>query len=117
MHELSVVFYIIDEVKEVAAANDVSEISKVTLQLGEVSTVIPSYLKDCWKWASAKHRLLEKAELEIEPIRALTYCDDCGKLYPTLRFGKTCPYCGSGRTWLKQGQEFLIKEIECAARD
>ena len=45
------------------------------------------------------------------------YCDDCGKLYPTLRFGKTCPYCGSGRTWLKQGQEFLIKEIECAARD
>ena len=117
MHELSVVFYIIDEVKEVAAANDVSEISKVTLQLGEVSTVIPSYLKDCWKWASAKHRLLETAELEIEPIRALTYCDDCGKLYPTLRFGKTCPNCGSGHTWLKQGQEFLIKEIECAARD
>ena len=46
MHELSVVFYIIDEVKAVAAANDVSEISKVTLQLGEVSSVIPSYLKD-----------------------------------------------------------------------
>ena len=102
MHELSVVFYIIDEVKEVAATNDVSEISKVTLQLGEVSTVIPSYLKDCWKWASAKHRLLETAELEI---------------YSTLQFGKTCPNCGSGRTWLKQGQEFLIKEIECAARD
>ena len=114
MHELSVVFYIIDEVKEVAAANDVSEISKVTQQLGEVSSVIPSYLKDCWKWARAKHRLLEQAELEIEPSRALTYCDDCGKIYPTLQFGKTCPNCGSGHTWLKQGQEFLIKEIECS---
>jgi hydrogenase nickel incorporation protein HypA/HybF len=79
-----------------------------------VSSVIPSYLKDCWKWARAKHRLLEQAELEIEPIRALTYCDDCGKIYPTLQFGKTCPNCGSGHTWLKQGQEFLIKEIECS---
>ena len=48
MHELGVVFHIMDEVEEVAAQNQVSTITRVTLQLGEVSTVIPSYLTDCW---------------------------------------------------------------------
>lgn len=37
MHELGVVFHIIDTVKEIAASNEVERISKVTLELGEVS--------------------------------------------------------------------------------
>ena len=112
MHELGVVFYIIDAVKEVAAENQIEKVSAVTLQLGEVSSVIPSYLTDCWTWARQKHELLREADLVIEPIKALTYCDDCGKVYPTLLHGKTCPFCQGVHTWLKQGQEFVIKEIE-----
>ena len=112
MHELGVVFYIIDAVEEAAGENQVSKISRVTLQLGEVSTVIPSYLTDCWKWARARHEILKEAELTIEPIEALTWCADCERVYPTLPHGKTCPYCGRDHTWLKQGNEFIIKEIE-----
>ena len=37
MHELGVVFHIIDDLKAVASDNDVSSISKVTIELGEVS--------------------------------------------------------------------------------
>lgn len=114
MHELSVVFYIIDKVEKVAVENKVDKISKVTLQLGEVSTVIPEYLKDCWKWAREKHELLKGADMEIEPIEALTYCEGCRSVYPTVQYGKICPRCGSSRTWLKQGSEFLIKEIEAS---
>ena len=40
MHELGVVFSIIKTVEEVAAENDVTEVSAVKLHLGEVSTVI-----------------------------------------------------------------------------
>ena len=54
MHELGVVFHIIDDLKEVAVNNEISEITKVVLELGEVSTVIDSYLTDCWKWAVKK---------------------------------------------------------------
>ena len=112
MHELGVVFRIIDDLKKVAGDNNVDKISKVTLQLGEVSTVIPHYLTDCWKWASAKEELLSGALLEIEPIPAITYCEGCGGQYSTLAHGKTCPLCGSTDTWLLQGSEFMIKEIE-----
>ena len=106
------VFHIIKDLKKVAKENNVEKISKVTLELGEVSTVIPHYLTDCWKWASAKEDLLSGAELEIETITAVTYCEDCGREYATVEYGKTCPHCGSGRTWLLRGSEFMIKEIE-----
>ncbi|MBR2256035.1 MAG: hydrogenase maturation nickel metallochaperone HypA [Blautia sp.] len=112
MHELSVVFYIIEQVEEVAQQNEVDRVTRVILDLGEVSTVIPSYLTDCWKWARNKHPLLTDCELTIEPIEAVTYCEACRKTYPTIRHGRICPWCGSPRTFLKQGNEFLIREME-----
>ena len=112
MHELGVVFSIIKTVEEVAAENDVTEVSAVKLHLGEVSTVIPEYLTDCWNWAVKKTEIMKEARLDIEIIPAVTYCEDCQKEYPTVKYGKTCPHCGSGHTYLLRGNEFTIQEIE-----
>ena len=60
MHELGIVFHIIRTVEDVAKQNDVTRIRRVTLQLGEVSGVVESYLQDCWKWAAAKTDLLPR---------------------------------------------------------
>lgn len=112
MHELGVTFTVIKRVEEVARANNVAHICKVTLSLGEVSTVIPEQLIDCWNWAvNNKSQILTNCELVIEPIPAITFCDDCKKEYSTVAHGKTCPYCGSDKTWLKQGNEFIIKDV------
>ena len=112
MHELGVTFTVIKRVEEVARANNVSHICKVTLSLGEVSTVIPEQLIDCWNWAvNNKSEILKGCLLSIEPIKAITYCTDCKKEYPTVEFGKTCPYCGSTNTYLKEGNEFIIKDV------
>ncbi len=112
MHELGVVFYVIRDVKEVAIQNAVEKVSSVTLRIGEVSGIIPEYLIDCWDWAKKKEEVMADAELRIEQIDAVTYCDSCKQEYPTVAHGKTCPHCGSDKTWLKEGNEFLIKEIE-----
>lgn len=112
MHELGVVFYVIDDVKKVAVENNVEHVHSVTLQVGEVSTVIPEYLIDCWNWAVKKHDILVDCELRVERIDAITYCEDCQKTYPTVQYGKICPYCQSEKTYLIQGNEFNIKEIE-----
>ncbi len=112
MHELGVVFYVIDDVKKVAAENDVGHVHSVTLEVGEVSTVIPEYLIDCWNWAVKKHEILTDCELRVERIDAVTYCEGCQGTYSTVRYGKKCPYCGSESTYLIKGNEFNIKEIE-----
>ncbi len=111
MHELGVVFHIIDDVTDVGLENDLTSITSVTLQLGTVSSVIPEYLTDCWKWAVKKTELLKDAELIIEPIEAISHCEDCLTDFDTIENGKTCPECGSVHTYLLQGNEFLIKEI------
>jgi len=112
MHELGIVFYIIKEVKKVAEENHSAHISKVVMDIGEVSTVVPYYLTDCWDWAVKKEELLTGCKLEINIIPAVTYCEDCRNEYETVKYGKNCPLCKSGRTYLLRGNEVEIKEIE-----
>lgn len=112
MHELGIVFHIIRTVEDACRDNAILRVSSVTLQLGEVSGVVPHYLEDAWRWASNKNSLVAGAELKVEEIPAVTYCEDCKKMYETVAHGKTCPYCGSSRTYLVQGQEVMVKEIE-----
>ncbi|MGN1157821.1 MAG: hydrogenase maturation nickel metallochaperone HypA [Agathobacter sp.] len=112
MHELGVVFHIMKTVRKVAEENSLTEVGSVTVELGQVSTVIPSYLTDCWTWAAAKEELFRDSKLEIETIPAITYCEDCKQTYPTVEHGKICPFCQSDKTYLIQGNEFNVKEIE-----
>lgn len=111
MHELGIVFHIMDSLESVAKENDLTAIRSVTVEVGEVSTVIPDYLTDCWGWARKKRELLQSCELLIEPIHAVTHCDGCGEDYPTVAHGRICPHCGSEKTWLITGNEINIKEI------
>ncbi len=111
MHEMGIVFHIADSVENVAKENNVSRVARVVLEIGEVSTVVGSYLTDCWNWNARKSEILDGCELVIEEIKAVTYCEDCRKTYPTVQYGKTCPYCHSGNTYLVQGNETEIKEI------
>ena len=113
MHELGIVFHVIDTVNAIAEENKVEKIHSVTVEIGEVSLVIPSYFEDCWNWAVKKQTTaLHDAKIIMETLPAVTVCEDCGKTYPTVQHGKVCPYCGSERTVLQTGNEFNIKEIE-----
>lgn len=113
MHELGVVFQVIKMVEEVCSENELTEVSSVTLELGELSTVIEDYLRDVWKWAVLKRsEHMKEAKLYVQIIPGITYCEDCKNKYQTKRYGKICPICNSTRTYLIQGNEFNIKEIE-----
>ena len=112
MHELGIVFHIMDTLEAVAKENELCEIHSVTIEVGEVSTVVPDYLTDCWRWAVQKKELLTQCEMKVEVLPAVTLCESCGKEYPTVAHGRICPYCGSEKTYLLRGNELNIKEIE-----
>ena len=112
MHELGIVFYIIRDVKKAALENGVKHVSAVVMNIGEVSTVVPEYLTDCWRWAADKEEMLRGCELKCNILPAVTRCGDCVEEYETVRYGKTCPHCKSENTWLLRGNEVEIKEIE-----
>jgi hydrogenase nickel incorporation protein HypA/HybF len=112
MHELGIVFHCIKQINQIAEENNVKRVNSVTIEIGEVSAVIPYYFEDCWNWAVKKEIVLKDAKIIIEKIDAVTHCEDCGKNYPTVKHGKICPYCKSERTYLITGNEINIKQIE-----
>ncbi len=111
MHELGIVFHIIDTLEEVAKQQHLSAISSVTLEVGEVSAVIDEYLQDCWKWATGRTHLLKGAALQVQVLPAVTLCENCGHSYGTVAHGRICPRCGSELTHLVTGREINLKEI------
>ena len=111
MHELGVVFHIMDSLEVVAKENELTQIESVTIEVGEVSTVIPDQLLDCWKWAIQKREFLSGCRMEIERLPAVTWCEGCETGYPTVAHGRICPHCGSEKTYLLRGNELNIKEI------
>lgn len=112
MHELGIIVQITKTLNEVAEENQLAKIGSVTLEIGEVSGIIPSYFDECWLFYRKKQPLLKEAELKIERIPAITYCEHCKNTYDTVKHGKICPFCHSDQTYLLQGNECNIKEIE-----
>lgn len=111
MHELGTINYVINTVEDICVKNKLTQVVSVTLEVGEVSGIVPRFLTEYWKWAKAKTTYLTQSELIIEQIDAITYCEDCKQTYPTVKHGRTCPYCSSGQTFLVTGNEYNIKEI------
>ena len=68
MHELGIVFHIINEIEDVGKENELETVSSVTVEIGEASGVLHDYLEDCWKWACSKSELMNGAELKVEVI-------------------------------------------------
>lgn len=57
MHELGIIVHISRTLDEVAKENNLTEIGSVTLEIGEVSGIVPDYMTDCWKYYRKKSEL------------------------------------------------------------
>ena len=117
MHELGIVIEVVKQVEKLAKQNDVAKVTKLTLEVGEVSGVVKEYFLDAFKWFVKKSQYMKECELDYVTIEGISYCEDCKKTYPTTKFGKECPYCHSNKTYLVSGQEVKIKDIEVQSKD
>lgn len=110
MHELSVVFEIVKKVETFAADNGVTKIDKLVLQIGELSSMIPKYIKACYP-AAVDGTIMENTKLEIEILPGNSLCRKCNKVFNLIKNDGKCPGCKSGEWELLSGKEFMIKEI------
>ena len=111
MHELGIVVKVLEQVDAAAEEYRVEKILKVTMEVGEVSTIVPDLFTDAFDWAKKKTRFAQDAELEMIIIEGRTYCKSCGETYRTTEHGKKCPHCGSYETYLLTGDQVIIKDI------
>ena len=117
MHELGIVFHVIDKVEKIAKENNVKKVTRVDLEIGEVSLVIPSYFQDVWKWAIKKTTYMQECECNLIILEAISFCKDCQETFKTTTNAKVCPKCGKSNTYLVTGNEINLKDIEVVEND
>jgi len=124
MHEFSTMQAIVNAILEEAKKLNAKEISKVVLQIGELTFLGEEQLKFAFEILK-EDTIMKNAELIIEKIEAKVKCK-CGYVgnieygikeefhiaFPILR----CPKCG-GEVEILKGRECLIKSVEMEIED
>ena len=113
MHEIGIVRQIVRTVEDFAAAHDVKRVDAVVVDCGELSLVIPKYLKDIYP-ALIEGTILEHAELIVEETPGLAECDDCDEIFNVVEHKGYCPSCGSFNKTVLSGKDCTIREIRVA---
>jgi len=110
LHELGIVIEIVKTVEAFARDNGLTRIDTLVLQIGELSSVIPKYVEDCYP-AAVESTMLAETGLKIEIMPGNALCGKCQKVFNVITCDKKCPACGNGDWELLSGKEFMIKEI------
>jgi hydrogenase nickel incorporation protein HypA/HybF len=110
MHELGVIIEVVKTVENFAKKNSVTKIDNLVLQIGELSSMIPKYIKACYP-AAVDGTLMEDTKLEIEILPGNGICKTCNSVFNFIQHEGKCPECESKEIELISGKEFLIKEI------
>lgn len=111
MHEMGVVLNVVRTVEQYAAANGITAVKGVSMEVGEVSSVVPNYFASCWDAAVARSRCMLNAQLEIKVIPGLARCHVCKEEFNIAKNDGKCPKCGSERWDTISGREVMINEI------
>ncbi len=86
-------------------------VEAVTLEVGEMTDLVPHYLQKYYEIAS-KGTPLEASKLIIQMVPMKVKCLDCGSEYnPMETKDRLCPECGSGNCHLLQGRDVSVSSI------
>ena len=114
MHELPVTESILKVVLKYAAANTVSKVVSVKLEVGKLSDLADEWIQRYFDYLS-KGTIAEGAKLKIERTPVIMKCGACSTSYE-VHVGDmkevVCPNCGESGGELLSGREYYIKDME-----
>ncbi len=110
MHELSIIIEVVKSIDKIAKEQNLTKVDTLVLQIGELSSVVPRYVEDCYP-AAIDGTFMEKTKLKIEIIKGIGKCKECNKEFNVIKNKGYCPKCKKRDFHLISGKEFLIKEI------
>lgn len=110
MHELSLLKNVREILENNALTQQYSRVTRVTLEIGKLSSVEPDALRFCFD-VVMKDSLAENAELIISELNGIGGCQQCQQQMEMESLYDFCVCCGSHSVKLIQGAEMKIKEL------
>lgn len=118
MHEFGFAYNIFKVAEATAIQHKATKITKVLLEIGELTLIVPELLKESFKMA-VHGSIAEGAELVIEVLPGKIKCDDCGKISQVSLNDDhikgidlfQCQHCQSKSTQIIEGKKANVKNI------
>ena len=111
MHEMGLMDAVLRMVGRIQQEQQLGPVRKITLEVGELSGVVPRFLEECYE-AVAAGTPFEKTELAIEMVPGLARCEDCFNEFRPITAVLRCPACNGEKLTPIAGKDMTIKEIE-----
>lgn len=116
MHEMGIADAMVKTVDRIAKRENAAAVRSVTVELGDLSGVVPRFLAECWEAVTAG-TVYEAAVLKIHSVPATALCLDCDRTFVADIDSLRCPNCGGVKLKPLSGQDLTIAEIEIAEEE
>ena len=110
MHELGLTDALLRLVRDIAKKEELEHVESITLEIGELSGVVPRYMEDCWQ-AVIDGTEFAETKLVIETVPGIASCMDCDAEFRIDVNDMRCPVCGSHSLTPVSGRDMTVKEI------
>jgi hydrogenase nickel incorporation protein HypA/HybF len=117
MHELSMAQGIINAVLDTATANNATEVTEVSVEVGRLAMINPEQLQFILG-VLVENTIMEDAEINFEEIPAEIQCFDCNFEGEAILDDKDhyapmvkCPKCDSLNVETLNGKDIVVKNI------
>lgn len=111
LHEMSIAVSVADIAVERARSEGASRVLSVTVEVGELSGVMPEALEFCYA-AAVNGGMADGSKIVIKRMPAMAVCEACGETFTPDSAIFVCPKCGEISASLKTGGELAVSEIE-----
>lgn len=111
MHEMSLMEGVLEIVLDNQRANGFHRVTKVILEVGELSGALPEALEFCFS-AVMQETAAAGAELELIVVPGQGWCGECQRDFHLESRIDFCPACGAPPSRITGGMDFQVKAIE-----
>ena len=112
MHELGICDALLKMVDDIAKDEQLECISRITVEVGTLSGVVPRYLEDCWQ-AVVDGTVYSDTQFVVDVVVGTARCLDCGcEFEADINDRLVCPRCGGDKLTPLSGRDLTLKEIE-----
>ncbi len=111
MHEMALSRGLVDLIVERAAAEQVTQVTRVFLEIGALSHVAPEAITFCFDVVS-RGTVAEGAKLEIARPPGRAWCAGCAREITIAARDEPCPECGGHGWMVTGGEELRVTELE-----
>jgi hydrogenase nickel incorporation protein HypA/HybF len=111
MHEFSLAQNIIEIVTETLKNAAKNKVTKIILEIGEISGVEENALITALE-SLKQGTVVSEAFIEIQNINGIALCLECKTNFEIHDLYSLCPHCNSYEKKIISGKEFNVKSIE-----